>query len=110
MNIQHQHTINKMGKIIDRERLTHNQSYKWSSLRTSVNSRIAKEALMPCMYGTCLQRLINRTIPTRRKYPGRRIMASKIDFKPAFRDATYLQQQQCSAAPSCQPKTSSSCT
>jgi hypothetical protein len=70
MNIQHQNTINKMGKIFDKERLTHDQSYKWSRLGALVNSRIIKELLMLCMYGTCLQRLINWTIAARRKYPG----------------------------------------
>jgi hypothetical protein len=29
MNIQHQNTIDEMRKIIDKERLTHDQSYKW---------------------------------------------------------------------------------
>jgi hypothetical protein len=42
MNIQNQNTINKTGKIIDKERLTHNQSYKWGS-GTSVNSRTMKD-------------------------------------------------------------------
>jgi hypothetical protein len=59
-----------MGKIIDKERLTQDQSYKWGS-GTSVNSRIMKEFLMPCVYGTCLKQLINWTIATRRKYPSR---------------------------------------
>jgi len=85
MNIQRQNTIDETGKIIDKERLTHDQSYKWSGSGTSVNSRIIKEALMPCMYGTCLKRIINWTVAARRKYPGRRIFASKIDFKSAFR-------------------------
>ena len=84
MNIQHQNTIDKTGKIIDKERLTHNQSYKWSGSGTLVNSRTIKELLMPCVYSTCLWRLINWTIPARRKYPNRQIMASKIDFKSAF--------------------------
>ncbi len=83
MNIQHQNTIAKTGKIIDKERLTHNQSYKWGS-GTSVNSRTIKEFPMPCVYGTCLKQLINWTVATRRKYPNKRIMASKIDFKSAF--------------------------
>ena len=84
MNIQHQNTIDETGKIIDKERLTHDQSYKWHGSGTSVNSRVAKETLMPCMYGSCLRRLINWTVAARRKYPRRRIMASKIDFKSAF--------------------------
>ncbi len=84
MNIQRQNTIDETGKIIDKERLTHDQSYKWSGSGTSVNSRIIKETLMPCMYGTCLKRIINWTVAARIKYPGRRIFASKIDFKSAF--------------------------
>jgi hypothetical protein len=84
INIQHQNTIDKTGKIIDKERLTHNQSYKWGGSRTLVNSRTIKELLMPCMYGTCLKRLINWTVAMRRNYPNRRIMASKINFKSAF--------------------------
>ena len=85
MNIQRQNTIDETGKIIDKERLTHDQSYKWSRSGTSINSRIIKEALMPCMYGTCLKRIIKWTVAAMRKYPGRRIFASKIDFKSAFR-------------------------
>jgi hypothetical protein len=73
-----------MGKIFDRERLTHNQCYKWGS-RMSVNIRIMKEFLMPCIYGTCLKQLINWTIAVKQKYSKRQIMASKIDFKLAFR-------------------------
>ncbi len=85
MNIQHQNTtIDKTGEIINKERLTHNQSYKWSGSGTSVNSRIVKELPMPCLYDTCLQKLINWTIATRRKYPGHQIMANKINYKSAF--------------------------
>jgi hypothetical protein len=42
MNIQQQNTINKFGRIIPKDRQTHNQSFKWS-LGTSVNSRIKME-------------------------------------------------------------------
>jgi hypothetical protein len=72
-----------MGKTFDKDRLTHDQSYKWGS-GTSVNSRIMKGFLMPCVYVTCLKRLINWTVTARRKYPNRQIMASKINFKSAF--------------------------
>jgi hypothetical protein len=84
MNIQNQNTIDETSKIVDKERLTHNQSYKWGGSRTLVNSRTIKELLMPCMYGTCLKGLIDWTVATRRKHPNRWIMASKIDFKSAF--------------------------
>jgi hypothetical protein len=69
-------------KTINKERLT--QSYKWGRSGTLVNSRTIKELLMPCIYSTCLKWLINWTITARRKYPNRRIMASKINFKSAF--------------------------
>ncbi len=83
MNIQDQHTIDKYGRIIDKKWLTHDQSHKWGS-NTSVNNRIMKEFLMPCIYGSCLQRLINWMVTARRKFPSKRIMAGKIDFISAF--------------------------
>ena len=44
MNIQKQNTIDKYGRIIKKNCLTHNQSYKWLS-GTSVNSRVITEEL-----------------------------------------------------------------
>ena len=84
MNIQKQNTIDEFGRIMERDRLTHNQSYKWGS-GTSVNSRVDKGPLLPCMFGACLKRLINWTVAARRKYPDTRILASKIDYKSAYR-------------------------
>jgi hypothetical protein len=46
MNIINQNTIDETGKIIVKDRLTHDQSYKWGS-ETSVNSRVRKEELLP---------------------------------------------------------------
>jgi hypothetical protein len=39
MNIMEQNTIDEFGQIIQKDRLTHDQSWKWSS-GTSVNSRV----------------------------------------------------------------------
>ena len=50
LNIQLQKTINKLGEIIPKNRMTHNQSWKWQS-GSSVNSRVDKEQLMPCYFG-----------------------------------------------------------
>ena len=47
MNIMAQNTIDKFGQIIPKDRLTHNQSWKWSS-GTSVNSRVQKELFKAC--------------------------------------------------------------
>jgi hypothetical protein len=38
LNIQAQNTINDTGRIVPKDRLTHDQSYKWSYSGTSVNS------------------------------------------------------------------------
>jgi hypothetical protein len=41
MNIMNQFTLNASGKIVDKERLTHNQSFKWQS-SLSVNKRVIR--------------------------------------------------------------------
>ena len=84
MNIMNQKTIDEFGRIIRKDRLTHDQSYKWVS-GTSVNSRVLKEELLPCMFGACIKRLTNWAVAARRKFPGKRIYATKIDYKSAYR-------------------------
>ena len=84
MNIMKQNTINEHGEIVPKDRLTHDQSYKWSS-GTSVNSRIQPVRLLPCMFGGTLRRLINWAVAARRRYPRYRILATKADFKSAYR-------------------------
>jgi hypothetical protein len=84
MNIMNQNTINETGQIIGKDRLTHDQSYKWGS-ETSVNSRVRKEELLPCRFGACIKRIVNWAVAARRKYPDKRILVSKIDYKSAYR-------------------------
>ena len=84
MNIMNQNTIDEHGRIVGKDRLTHDQSYKWIS-GTSVNSRVLKEDLLPCRFGACIKRLSNWAVAARRKHPGRRILATKIDYKSAYR-------------------------
>jgi hypothetical protein len=65
--------------------MTHPQKEPQLGSNTSVNNdRILEEFLVQCIYGSCLQRLINWTVTDRRKFLSRRIMAGKIDFKSAF--------------------------
>jgi hypothetical protein len=49
LNIQAQSTINEQNKIIPKNRLSHDQSWKWQ-LGTSVISRVEAEKLMPCYF------------------------------------------------------------
>ena len=84
MNIADQHSINERGEIIAKKRLTHNQSYKFSS-GTSVNSRVIKEDLQDCMYGSCLFRVIHEILNMRSRYPDKRVLLQKVDWKAAYR-------------------------
>jgi len=85
LNIQPQWTINERGEIVEKDRLTHDQSFKWTQSGTSVNSRIDTDLLQQCKFGKCLTRIINWTVAARRKFPNRRIMAKKDDIKSAYR-------------------------
>jgi hypothetical protein len=82
MNIMAQNTIDEFSQVIPKDQLTHDQSWKWSS-GTSVNSRVRRELLQECCYGFYIRRIVNCAVAARRKYPGQRILASKIDYKSA---------------------------
>jgi hypothetical protein len=69
LNIMHQNTINKDGVIIEKERLTHDQSFVYHGSNTSVNSRTDKSKLEPCVFGWVIKRLINWIVAARRKHP-----------------------------------------
>ena len=84
MNIAPQWTIDEYGKIVGKDHLTHDQSFKWKS-GTSVNSRVEEDFLTSMVFGQCLRRMINWTVAARLKYPHLKIYASKIDYKSAFR-------------------------
>jgi hypothetical protein len=85
MNIVRQNTIDETGKIIPKDRLTHDQSFLFSGSNTSVNSRLDKSLLLPCQFGWVIRRMINWVVAARRKYPNRRIYVTKSDFKSAYR-------------------------
>ena len=65
MNIMKQNKIDECGRIVKKDRLTHDQSYKCGS-ESSVNSRVNKDLLLPCKFGACLKRLINWAIAARK--------------------------------------------
>ncbi len=67
LNILAQYSINKTGRIVDKDRLTHDQSYKWTQSQTSVNSRTKKDKLLPCVYGGVVRRLVNLAVAASRK-------------------------------------------
>ena len=84
VNIAPQNTIDKHGNIISKDRLTHDQSFKFS-FKTSINSQTKPESLLPCVFGQAFRRHILQVVATRRKYPSARIYGVKVDFKSAYR-------------------------
>jgi hypothetical protein len=83
MNITKQFTLNAGGEIVDKERLTHDQSFKWQS-GLSVNRRVIQDGLQRCMYGCCLMRLLFWIVAARRKIPKAAITLQKIDIKSTY--------------------------
>jgi hypothetical protein len=83
MNIMHQFILDASEDIVNKERLTHNQSFKWQS-GTSVNKQVIKEELQRCMYGWCLMRLLSWIVAACCKFPNKPIMIQKIDIKSAY--------------------------
>ena len=85
-NVISQNTITAEGEIVEKPRLTHNQSKVFAS-GISVNSRVDKDQLQDCMYGFCIYKLVHYILSLRTHFPSRRIFLSKIDWKSAYRRA-----------------------
>ncbi len=79
--------IDEEGWVVPKDRLVHDQSWRWSSV-TSVNSLVPKDLCLTCCYGYCIGCLINWAVAARRKHPNQRILASKIDYKSAYQRET----------------------
>jgi hypothetical protein len=84
MNILKQFTLNSGGEIVNKERLTNDQSFKWQS-GLSVNRRVIRDSLQHFMYGCCLMQLLYWIVAARRKFPKAPIALQKIDIKSAYR-------------------------
>jgi hypothetical protein len=83
-----QNTINEHGETTTKWRLTHDQSFKFQS-GTSVNSRVRKERLANCMYGSALRRTLHAIVRYRARFPGTPILMAKFDLKSAYRRAHF---------------------
>jgi hypothetical protein len=83
MNITKQFTLDVGVEIVDKERLTHDQSFRWQS-GSSVNRRVIQDSLQHCMYGCCLMQLLCWIVAARRNFPKAPIALQKIDIKSAY--------------------------
>jgi hypothetical protein len=84
MNIARQNTIDELGNIVPKDRLTHDHSMEFQP-QSSVNSRSRLEDHEPCHFGHALNRFFHILVHLRLKHPTRRILMTKIDWKAAYR-------------------------
>eukprot|EP00978_Attheya_sp_CCMP212_P038259 scaffold187950_cov44-Attheya_sp.AAC.4 len=50
-NVASQNTIDETGQIIEKDRLTHDQSWTFSSGTPSINDRIREDEITPVQFG-----------------------------------------------------------
>jgi hypothetical protein len=84
MNIARQNTIDSLGNIVPKDRLTHDHSMEFLT-RSSINSRSRLDDHEPCHFGHALSRFFHIIVDFRIKHPTKRILMSKFDWKAAYR-------------------------
>ena len=77
--------VQEDGTFAPKLRVTHDLSFPGESSELSINSRVAGEALEPCMFGHALLRVIHRIVHLRQLHPNRKIWIRKDDAKSAYR-------------------------
>jgi hypothetical protein len=87
MGLVEQATINEQGEIVDKLRLTHDQSFNpIKGTHRSVNARVNPLRLTtPCMFGRSLLRHIHQIVALRHRHPTKTILQSKVDWKSTYR-------------------------
>jgi len=85
-NIIEQNTITETREIVEKLRLTHNNSKTFRS-SASVNGWVNKDALQDCMYGFCICRLVHYIISLCKHFQARRTYISIVDWKSDYRRA-----------------------
>jgi hypothetical protein len=86
MGLVEQATINERGEIIDKLRVTHDQSFNpVKGTRRSVNDRVDRALLTPCMFGRALLRHIHQIVALHHRHPTEIILQSKVDWESAYR-------------------------
>eukprot|EP00978_Attheya_sp_CCMP212_P023022 scaffold69703_cov50-Attheya_sp.AAC.3 len=84
-NVARQNTIDETGQIIEKDRLTHYQSWKFSSGAPSINNRTIEYEITPVQFGRTICHVIHFVVSTRQRHPSKRIYMNKFDWKAAYR-------------------------
>ena len=85
MGVADQLGVSANGEFVNKLRVTHDLSFPGKISGESINSRVQKDLLEPCMFGHTLLRVIHTIVHLRQKYPSKRIWLRKEDFKSAYR-------------------------
>ena len=85
MGVADQIGVSATGEFVSKLRVTHDLSFPQVISGESVNSRVQKDELEPCMFGHTLLRLVHHIVYLRQKYPNKIIWLRKEDFKSAYR-------------------------
>ena len=86
LGVVSQWTIEADGSRRPKLRLTHDQSFNATpGKRRSVNDRVITEDLTPARFGRALMRFLHYICLLRRKFPGERLLMTKVDCKSAYR-------------------------
>ena len=85
LNIADGKTIDKDGNVIEKKRLTHDQSFHGLESNVSINERIDEDMLEPLIYGYMFSRLLHMIHAMRMTYPLMVILLCKYDLDSAYR-------------------------
>jgi len=84
MGLVNQVSINELGEIVYKDRVTHDHSFPGAVSETSVNSRLDRDLFLDCTYGHMLKRCIHYIANCRYHHPNKIILMRKDDFKSAY--------------------------
>ncbi len=84
LGLQTQETINELGNVVEKLRMTHDQTFPGPSGQ-SVNKRVIHGKLPPNVYGFTIKRILNYIATLRLHHPNSKIFLSKFDFDAAYR-------------------------
>jgi len=93
LGLVEQDTINKLGELIPKWRLIHDQSFNViRGTKRSVNDQVIEQELTPCCYGWALIQFIHTIVGLRRRHPRKQILQMKVDLKSAYCHLHYHYQ------------------
>ena len=85
MGVAEQLGVTASGDFEPKLRVTHDLSFPGAYSNESINSRVLKDQLEPCMFGHAFIRIIHYIVKTRSRHPDKKIWIRKEDLKSAYR-------------------------